>query len=223
MRCKIINIIRETSDVISIIIKPQEEFNYIAGQFIMVSIPNLKKDNKVIERAFSIASAPHEKYIRLTIKLKQDGVFTKHVFNKLKINDYLNIRGPYGHFILKNEKEIVLIGGGTGIAPLRSLLLSSIKNENKITLIYSTKNEIIYENELDVLSKNKDIKIKIIKTNPDKDWIGETERINEEILKKYINNKKRFFICGPKEMVINSRKDLINLGIKKEKISIESW
>lgn len=221
---KIKKIIKETKDVVSVLISTEKKLNYKPGQFVMISFPKL---NEKIQKAFSIASSPTENEIRLTIKLHETGTLTKYLFNETKIDDEINIKGPYGHFIYKDEyKNIVLIAAGSGIAPMRGIL-KYVENKTNVKsyLFFTTrtKEDIIYNDYLNKLKNNSQFKIHISLTKPNQNYTGPTGRINLNRILELAppSEDKVYFICGRKEMVLELKKGLKENGANQ--VITEAW
>lgn len=225
----IIDIIQETPDVKTFRLKFNngESIGFLPGQFVMVALESDPKNAK----AYSLASSSYIKeYIEITVKIYPDGKFSP-LLDKTKVGDKLVISGPFGHFNYRKElaNELVLIFGGTGIAPFRSMINTILDSKwnTKITLIgcYKKPEDLIYKREVDNLSKK--IKMVITVTRPESSslkWNGETGRINKEMLEKNIENKNAlFYLCGPNEMVNDLRQVLSSIGIAKENIKFERW
>ncbi len=110
-----------SSDVMQVLLKlPQtERLQFLAGQYIEF----LLKDGR--RRAFSIANAPHEdEYLELHVQYVPGGSFTGHVFEDMQDRALLRIEGPLGSFYLREHstRPVLLVGGGTGFAPLKGML-----------------------------------------------------------------------------------------------------
>lgn len=225
----ITSIIQETSDVKTFRLKFSngESIGFLPGQFVMVALETDPKNAK----AYSLASSSCIKeYIDITVKIYPDGKFSP-LLDKTKVGDKLIVSGPFGHFNYRKElsNELVLIFGGTGIAPFRSMINTILDNnwDPKVTLIgcYKKPEDVIYKKELDNWSK----KVKIITTitRPETSkikWNGVTGRINKEIIIPYVNGKQSlFYLCGPNEMVNDLRETLTSLGVEKERIKFEKW
>ena len=119
--CRAEHLERLSHDVMRVKLKlPQaERMQFLAGQYIEFIL----KDGR--RRAFSIANAPHhDAYLELHIRHIPGGSFTGHVFDELRDRSLLRIEGPLGSFYLREEssRPLLLMGGGTGIAPLKSML-----------------------------------------------------------------------------------------------------
>ena len=228
---KIIEIIEETEDVKSFILKFEERLNYQPGQFIMASFEDLKDDKgNEVWRAFSLSSSPTEEEVMITVKL-HGGIFTTHLFENVKEGDTIKIKGPVGNFTFKEEKgDVVFIAAGSGIAPLRSMMkfIADKKLNINTTLLYTSRHErdIIFNDFLfDELAKLDNFTIRASLTQPHETWGGMTGRIGREAIEEFIDIKEstRFYICGPKGMVTGTKDILENLGVMKENINIEPW
>jgi NAD(P)H-flavin reductase/ferredoxin len=95
-----------------------ERVRFKAGQYVSI----LWEDGR--NRDFSMANAPRESDgIQLHVRLVKDGAFTQHVFDKMKVGDYLDIEVPFGSFTLRDsEKPILFVAGGTGFAPIQAII-----------------------------------------------------------------------------------------------------
>lgn len=200
-----------------------KDIYFIPGQFITISIDN----SKAIP--LSMTNSPKDKR-ELQFLVKKVGEVTGKIFSQ-KIGDFAKIRGPFGKFILSDNEDVVLIAGGTGIAPFVSMLryLSKEDLERKITLFYTVKflERAAYFEELLSFSKtNKNIQIIVTFTqSAPKGWRGETSRVDMFMIKKYVDDWKErtYYLCGPRDMVNNLIQNIILAGIKKEKIKKDIW
>ncbi len=119
--CRAVKIERLAHDVIRLYLKfPEaERLQFLAGQYIEF----LLKDGR--RRAFSIANPPHDdEFVELHIRHVEEGEFTDYIFNKMKEKTILRVEGPRGTFFLREDSDrpILLMGGGTGFAPLKGML-----------------------------------------------------------------------------------------------------
>ena len=126
-----------------------QRLQFLAGQYIDVLLAGGKR------RAFSIASCPSlEDVIELHIRHVEDGDFTGFVFDELKERDILRLEGPQGNFFIRNdqpEKPMIMLGGGTGFAPLKSMIENLLEqgDRREIYLYWGTRNrEELYMDEL---------------------------------------------------------------------------
>ena len=216
------SIIQETPEVKTFVLELENELKFKSGQFVKVKIPSFE-----FSKPFSVSSPGEKsKEISLTVKIYDTGKFTSNL-NKMKLNDNLEINGPYGHLYFDKtvKQEVVLICAGSGISTLHSILRFIVHNKlrNKLSLIYSCKTEkdIIYRKELEKLSKDKKINYFQTVTN-DKNWKCYNKRITKQILKKY-NINSIFYVVGPNDFVKGILKELQELKVSKENIKIEIY
>ena len=212
MKLKLVKKIKETKDVNTYIFKPDSDFKWIAGQYLIYSLAHENQDNRGKMRFFTISSSPFQKYPSITTKIdKTNGSSFKKALDLLKIGDEIDIKGPDGDFVIDNfKKSYVFIAGGIGITPFRSIL-GQLNHKNldlDIILLYSAKNSsAIFKKELESL-KLKKLKIKYF-----------DKRINKTDIEKIKDFKKRiFYVSGPDAMVENIEKMLLKIGLKKENI-----
>ncbi len=192
--------IQEAVDVYSFIFEPGEEIKWKPGQYISYKIPHEDADDRGISRHFTIASAPHEKEIRLTTKFDFSGgsTFKKALFG-LAPGSSIEASRPDGRFTVNDfKKKYVFIAGGIGITPFRSILLDS-DHENEICdaiLLYGNKSTgIVFKEELEsIADKNKELKIH---------YIIEPVYIDSNIINEKVPDvpERYFYISGPVKMV----------------------
>ncbi len=203
------------------------QFSFTPGQFIMV---NYKDAQGEFKRSYSIASDPeHKQYLELCVSLKEGGRGSA-LLAKVKKGSKLTINGPFGAFHLEEKQgEIILIAGGTGISPLRSMLkhLLNIKYPHKTYLFYSfkTEDDYLYREEFEKLAKeNKNFVFVPICTQPGPKWKGEKEYV-QNIFKKYAKGTKDkdIYACGPVPMVDAVFQELKGFGFKDEQLHREIW
>jgi NAD(P)H-flavin reductase len=226
-KAKIISLKEETHDVKSFFLEPYKEIDFIPGQYCLVSIEG-NEEFKDEKRPFTFANSPTKKD-GLQLTIKKMGKFTS-ALHELNEGDLLDIEGPKGESLNFDESvgdDVVFIAGGSGITPFISAIRYAVEKNlsNKLTLIYSNrkKDDIIYKDELEKLSDEG--KIKLVNTLTKEDWDGETGRIDEELIKKYVDNlkEKTYYICAPPSMVKAMNKLLKEMGIDKKKIKWEDW
>lgn len=209
------------------------DFDFKAGQFVMIWIDGVTNENGVLlKRAYSIVSGQGEKeYLELCVKVEKPGSFAEQ-FHALPEGATINLQGPYGRFALteKCEDDLIFICGGTGIAPMISMIRTVIheKRGNKMVLFYSVRSRdvYLYREEIEKLASEDHDFHPIIQMTRDDTWDGETGRIDEDRIKKYLGedlSKCKVFMCGKREMVTNLKDAVLKLGVKKENLHQESW
>jgi Na+-transporting NADH:ubiquinone oxidoreductase subunit F len=209
------------------------------------------KNTEETYRAYSMANYPAEKnLIILNIRIatppwdntkKQfmnvpPGICSTFIFSR-KPGDKVSISGPYGDFHIKNtETEMVYIGGGAGMAPLRSHIfhmLNTEKSKRRITYWYGarSKREIFYEDEFRALEKkfpNFTFNIALSEPMPEDNWTGYTGFIHQVLLDNYLGKLDlpedlEYYLCGPPMMNSAVFNMLDNLGVPQENIAFDDF
>lgn len=205
------------------------EIKFKPGQFVQFRIPSAGE-----ERAYSIASNPNiPDIVELIVRLVPGGLCTTYMFNKLKINDKIFLTGPYGEFYLREETEdpLICIGGGSGSAPVRSII-SYLREKNSARKIISfyggrTPKDIYFTEEYNKLSEEmKDfIHIPAISEPTDGDgWTGENGLITQAMERHLTDTSNHeAYICGPPIMIKFARQLLEKLGIDPDRIYFDEF
>ncbi len=202
-------------------------------------------------RAYSMANYPAEKNtIKLNIRIAtppwdskkkrfmnvNSGICSSYIFSK-KPGDKITISGPYGEFHIKNtDREMMFIGGGAGMAPMRSHLFHLFKTEKtqrKTTFWYGARSlrEMFYEDEFREIEKefpNFSFHIALSEPKPEDNWTGEVGFIHQVILDKYLSKldepeEIEYYLCGPPLMNDAVLKMLDDLGVPEEMIAFDDF
>lgn len=228
-------VIQETEDTVTLRLKKTQQFDYFPGQFITIDIrqfkelENIERGKKVGPRAYSIGSSPTRDHVDITVKKEDKGRFSVWIVEEkpLKKGDFVTFKGPWGHFIYEeNYGDVVLIGAGSGIVPLKTILeyIADKKLKASATLLYSnkTQKDIIYKKELDSINSSN---VKIHYTLTQEQWNGRTGRINEQMIKECVGDlqNKRYYLCGPMIFAKEIKEILIKKNVKQELIKVEAW
>jgi len=209
---------------------------------------DLKVENdETIFRAYSMASHPAEKGIiilnvRIATPPPRDmhlppGKATSYIYN-LKPGDKVTISGPYGEFFIKDTKrEMVYVGGGAGMAPMRSHLyhlFHTLKTrDRKVSYWYGarSKREMFYDDNFKDIAKNFSnftYNVALSEPLPEDNWDGYTGFIHSVLLENYLKNHEEpeeieYYLCGPPMMIAAVQKMLDSLGVPEETISFDSF
>ncbi|MFB6215452.1 MAG: ferredoxin--NADP reductase [Candidatus Aenigmatarchaeota archaeon] len=228
--CEILNVITQTHDVKTFTLDPERDVDFVPGQFSVFSIPD-DEEHEDAEKPFTFANSPVSG--RLEITVKEVGDFTT-ALHSLESGDRLEMSEPFGSPLEFNEdveEDVVFLAGGSGITPFMSALRYSMDKNlgNDITVIYSnkTQKDIIYREDLERLaqtSENIDVFHTLTREEPD-GWDGETGRIDEDMVEKYVDNiqDKLWYVCGPMDMAKAMEDMLSDMGVPGEKIKTEEW
>jgi len=196
-------------------------------------------------RAYSMASYPEEKEIMLNVRIATPpfnvadappGIMSSFIFN-LKPGDKCIVSGPYGEFYAREtEAEMVFVGGGAGMAPMRSHIfdqLRRLKSTRKMTFWYGarSKREMFYVEDFDMLARenpNFTWHTALSDPLPEDNWTGYTGFIHnvleEEFIKKHAAPEDcEFYMCGPPIMNTSVINMLINNGVEAENIMLDDF
>lgn len=205
----------ETGNVHTFIFKPDRKISWLAGQYLIYSLPHQREDLRGRQRFFTISSAPYQKFPSITTRIEKTPSSFKNALDSLKIGGQILAKGPDGDFIVENSKEKVFIAGGIGITPFIALLrnLKLKKGRDKITLLYGNRsNNILFKSELDEIAKSLRIDIR---------YIVSPNKIDRNMLKNFIDKKIMYYVSGPDPMVERIEKILSGFKIKDGNIKLD--
>ncbi len=206
-------------------LEPMEgKIEFTPGQFAFIHILD-ENGESIVKRPYSIASAPEEEQLEFCIKLV-GGELTGRL-EKMKEGDVVGIDGGLGHFNFSGQKKAAFIAGGTGIAPIISILRHVVKSgaEGEYLVFYSvkTQEDILYNEELKRLGKHPGIKVIITLTR--EEWEGHTGRICHDLIAGHIPNGTDYnwWVCGPMGLIKAMKECLLSLKAEPENIKLEGW
>jgi Na+-transporting NADH:ubiquinone oxidoreductase subunit F len=202
------------------------------------------KITEPITRAYSMASYPGEKgIIMLNVRIAvppgpgiPPGVASSFIFN-LKPGDEVNISGPYGEFFIhETDAEMVYIGRGAGMAPLRSHIFDLLKGQNsqrKISYWYNARNlgECFYLDHFEHLAEeheNFTFNLALSRPAPEDNWTGLTGYVHQVLQDSYLVEHPapediEYYMCGPPVMSQSIMHMLDNLGVERENINFDDF
>ena len=206
---------------------------------------NVANNDEPIIRAYSMANYPEEKgVLKFNIRIESPppgsdvppGLMSSWVFN-LRAGDKVRVFGPFGEFFArKTDAEMVFVGGGAGMAPMRAHIfdqLLRINTNRKITFWYGARSlrEMFYVDEFDKLqedNENFNWHVALSDPLPEDDWSGETGFIHQVLLDNYLKSHPapedcEYYLCGPPMMNKAVIDMLINLGVEPENIMLDDF
>ena len=222
------------NDAYSFYFARPKDFDFLPGQYIRMTLDIANPDERGKSCFFSISSSPAEKeYIRITTRIIQS-TFKKTLLS-LTPETKVKFFGPVGIFVLRVEETMpkIFLAGGIGITPFLSMV--SFASENNITtpitlfVSFTKVEEMIYYQMLkDISQKHSNITIVFTVTHPEEskqEWHGETGRISEELIKKYVGDvlQSLFYIAGPPAMVSAMLEIVQSVGVADQKIRKENF
>ncbi|TXK64973.1 NADH:ubiquinone reductase (Na(+)-transporting) subunit F [Alkalisalibacterium limincola] len=222
-----------------------EEYRGDWDHFKMFNL-ELKNDAEETIRAYSMANYPEEKgVLKFNIRIAAPppktqnvppGVVSSYVFN-LKPGDKVTVFGPFGEFFAKDtEAEMVFIGGGAGMAPLRSHIFDQLRRLNskrKITFWYGARSlrEAFYVEDFDELAEQHDNfewHLALSDPQPEDNWEGYTGFIHKVAYENYLKDHPapedcEYYLCGPPMMNAAVIRMLEDLGVEPENILLDDF
>ncbi len=198
-------------------------------------------------RAYSMANYPEEKgIIMLNVRIATPhpkappgtpaGKMSSYIFN-LKKGDKVTISGPFGEFFArKTKKEMIFVGGGAGMAPMRSHIFDQfrrIHTDRKVTFWYGARSvrEMFYVEDFDMIQKeNPNFKwhVALSEPQPNDNWKGFTGFIHNVLFEQYLKNHPapedcEYYLCGPPIMNQSVINMLVALGVEREDIMLDDF
>ena len=201
--------------------------------------------DETIFRAYSMANHPAEgNIVMLNVRIASPppgmdvppGLASSYIFN-LKPGDKVMVSGPYGEFFAKDtEREMLYVGGGAGMAPMRSHIFDLLKSKGtkrKISFWYGarSKREMFYDDEFKALAEefpNFSYHVALSDPLEEDNWDGPVGFIHQVVADNYLTNHEaaediEYYMCGPPMMVDAVDNMLYNMGVEKEMIDYDSF
>ena len=199
------------------------------------SMANHPAENNIVMLNVRIAIPPINRKTRKMEKVNP-GVSSSYIFS-LKPGDQVTVSGPYGDFFVQDtDREMMFIGGGAGMAPMRSHIFDQFKNKHtqrKTTFWYGgrSRKELFYQDEFEQLATDHDnfsFHIALSDPQPNDNWTGYTGFIHEVIFENYLKNHPNpedieYYICGPPMMLQAVLKMLDSLGVPSDMIHYDDF
>jgi propane monooxygenase reductase component len=212
-----------------LVLDGEEPLEFHAGQYVDIQIPDTEH-----KRSFSMSNTPAvADRLEFMIKLYPGGQFSGLLKDQLEPGHELEVKGPYGVFILRehSDADLIFIGGGAGMAPIWSLLNSMVERgiERKVVYYYGarTRNDLFHLEELETLSKRlPDFRFvpALSDPSPDESWDGETGLITD-VVDRLEGDLSDFegYLCGPPPMIDASIPMLGAHGLPEAKIFFDKF
>jgi NAD(P)H-flavin reductase len=207
-----------------------DPFPFIAGQAVIVGV-----HGTTVRRPYSIACSPQQaaaaNALEFLVQIDDTDTADPHL-EQLAPGTVVDVDGPLGNFGLPStlgDEDILLVAGGTGIAPLRSILWDTIEHRpaNHVSLVYSVRSadEIAYEHELRRLGEQGrvDLRLTITREGPES-WLGPRGRIDAPLIASVVRTlETRCVLCGPPAMIHDVTALLVVAGVPADFILTETF
>jgi ferredoxin-NADP reductase len=218
----------ETARVRTLVLDVPGWRGHRAGQHVDVRLT--AEDGYQAERSYSLASAPGEQPA-LTVERLDDGEVSPYLVDEVVVGDRFELRGPIGGYFVWDaaaaREPLLLVAGGSGVVPFRSMLLHRAAYGSRVPakLIYSarTYDDVIYREELEELDA--DVVLTLTREQP-AGWTGRSGRIDVELLREVAfapEEQPRVFVCGPTTFAETVAEGLVALGHEPRRIRIERF
>ena len=222
----------ETPRVMTLRLASDAWHGHLPGQHVDVRLT--ADDGYQAQRSYSIASAPEDGVLELTVEDITEGEVSPYLAEVLVPGDQLELRGPIGgHFVWTADVggPLLMIGGGSGVVPLMSMLRyrKAIGSDVPATLLASSRSwvEIIFREELEELAADPALRIvhTLTRSRP-ADWTGYDRRIDQAMLQEVAGPPEDgtiAYVCGPTGLVESVASTLVSLGYEPDRVKTERF
>ena len=228
----VVELVDETPRVRSIVLDAPEWAGHRPGQHVDVRLT--AEDGYQAQRSYSIASAPEQPHLVITVERLDDGEVSPYLVGELRPGDKLELRGPVGGYFVWTVDvggPVLLVGGGSGVVPLMAMLRHRVASGDgtPFRLLDSSRTfeDVIYRDELDRLGADDGIDVAhtLTRSQPD-GWTGYARRIDEEMLREVswsAEEQPRVYVCGPTRLVESVASTLVALGHDPDRVKTERF
>ncbi|PJJ61066.1 ring-1,2-phenylacetyl-CoA epoxidase subunit PaaE [Hymenobacter chitinivorans DSM 11115] len=240
----VVEITHETADAATIHLERPDRQPVACepGQFLTLILP-CGPGGKKERRAYSLSSTPSEApRLSVTVKRVVGGLVSNYLLDTVKVGQQLEVMAPLGNFTLKTSpkaaRSIVLVGAGSGITPLMSILKAVVRDEpqSHVLLVYGNRNEesVIFRQQLQQLEAQAGGRLQVehVFSQPTSPTSGHrhTGRLNRTTLLRILEQRHQFpaqqaeyYLCGPEGLMTEARAALDLLGVPAARIQRESF
>jgi len=230
---KLVEHVDETPRVRSLVFAVPDWPGHRAGQHVDVRLT--AEDGYQAQRSYSIASAPEDGRLALTVERLADGEVSPYLADVLVVGDKVELRGPIGGYFVWNAGEgrpVLLLGGGSGVVPLMAMIRHrrAAGGDAPMRLLYSAKraDDLIYREELQELAARGDgfeAFFTLTREQPD-GWQGFGRRVDRELLAEVgwpATDDPVAYVCGPTGFVETVASELVESGLPPHRIKTERF
>jgi ferredoxin-NADP reductase len=217
----VLELVEESAHAKTIVLDRSGWPGHVAGQHVDVRLT--AEDGYQAERSYSIASAPEDERLELTVERIDDGEVSPYLTDELRGGDRLELRGPVGgHFTWRVEDggPLLLVAGGSGLVPLMAMIRHRAARESMIDtrLLASSRtwDDLLYRDELSRMSGERGLTTQFTLTRAQPPgWSGFDRRVDAEMLTLIgprVSERPRIFVCGPTAFVESVADALVGIG-----------
>jgi ferredoxin-NADP reductase len=221
---EVVELVDETPDVKTIVLDIPEWPGHRAGQHVDVRLT--AEDGYQAQRSYSIASAPEDETLALTVERLEDGEVSPYLVEELIPGDKVELRGPIGGYFVWEAARggpVFLVGCGSGVVPLMSMLRhhAAAGSDVRARLLYSARSldDVIFRGELEAF----DVVYTLTRAQPS-DWSGYARRVDEAMLRDTgFGGEGLAYVCGPTRFVETVADSLLAVGYAPERVLTERF
>jgi ferredoxin-NADP reductase len=228
----VVEIVEETPRVRSIVLDCPSWPGHRAGQHVDIRLTS--EDGYQAQRSYSIASAPEDDKLMLTIERLEQGEVSPYLVNELHPGDAIELRGPIGGYFVWDAPlggPLLLLAGGSGVVPLRCILRHRVATRSNVParLLYSSRSEreIIYRSELADFDAHEGLDVRFTLTREwPEGWTGFRRRVDLDLLREVAwpaSERPLAYVCGPTGFVESVANRLVQLGHAADRIRTERF
>ena len=223
----------ETAKVASIVIDVPGWQGHLPGQHVDVRLT--ADDGYQAQRSYSIASAPEDSGVTITVERLDDGEVSPYLVGELRASDKIELRGPIGGYFVwraPGDRPLLLIAGGSGVVPMMAMIRhrAAAGDHTPVRMLYSSRTfeDVIYREELVRLSAaddSLDVRHTLTRSHPD-GWRGYTRRLDRQMIDEVAwpaKSQPATFICGPTSFVESAASLLVEHGYDARSIKTERF
>jgi ferredoxin-NADP reductase len=220
---RVVELVAENARTTSLVLEPADWPGHMAGQHVDVRLT--AEDGYQAQRSYSIASAPEDERLVLTVERLEDGEVSPYLTEVVQPGDELELRGPVGGYFVWEQSlggPLFLVGGGSGVVPLRAMLQHhrAVGSAVPARLLYSarTQADLIYKRELSCF----DTTITLTREH----WAGRTGRVDRELLEEVAwpaTHHPLVYVCGPTGFVEAVADAFVALGHDASRVRTERF
>ena len=229
---RVVELIDETPRCKSVVVDLPEWQGHRAGQHVDVRLT--AEDGYQAERSYSIASAPEDAHLVLTVERLDDGEVSPYLTDELRPDEELELRGPIGGYFVWERSlggPLLMVAGGSGVVPFRSMLRHWAAGEHDTVprLLYSSRTlpEVIYQEELTRFSADDGVDVRLALTREwPENWEGHRGRVDRGFLEEVAwapAERPLVYICGPTSFVEAVAQTLVDIGHEPGRVKTERF
>jgi ferredoxin-NADP reductase len=231
--CQVAELVNETARVASLVLVAPDWPGHLAGQHVDVRLT--ADDGYQAQRSYSIASAPEDSGLAITVERLEDGEVSPYLVGEVKVGDQVELRGPIGGYFVWRAGEsrpLLLVAGGSGVVPLMAMIRHRSRSGATLPtrLLYSSRtfDDIIYRDELDRCASAGDgltVAHALTRAQPS-GWKGYARRIDRDMVRDMawpIDQTPIAYICGPTSFVETAANLLVESGYDASWVKTERF